>query len=172
MRTKAELQVLVGHHINARQGFAEADTENLFGYSLPRVAATEEEVSQVEHTLGRSLPEDYRTFLLCCSGWPHFVQDIDLYGVAELATLGTGSVLDDLHPSALMEAGIDLQRDGVVAIGSAREDRHRIVLTTSGLTPGRVVWFAGTMVDSFAPFSDALASFTALTRESIEEFRS
>lgn len=75
-RCKKDIAVLV----NVRNKLMEADKQGLWEYHFPEVAATHEEVMEVEGKLNLTLGEEYETFLLCANGWKCFFQMVDLFG--------------------------------------------------------------------------------------------
>ena len=62
----------------------DADRKHLWSYHLPRVAATEQELRDVEKALGFRIDPLYRAFLGYANGWPDFHHCDDLFGTGEL----------------------------------------------------------------------------------------
>jgi hypothetical protein len=143
--------------VEIKQAIDDADVERLWEFHLPRVAATEEELSDTEVAIGTRLDPEYREFLGYANGWPSFFHTIDLFGTDDL----TGSArldiaiqkLDAVEPVVYEQSG--LQRDALVPVASTTEDLDLFVMPVSdGQQWPPVVWLAGDEVERFASFGE------------------
>ncbi|MDQ6798295.1 MAG: SMI1/KNR4 family protein [Actinomycetota bacterium] len=154
-----------------KQKLAEVDTEGLWEYHLPAVAATEAELAVVEAHIGESLDPSHRAFLLHADGWPAVHQTVDLFGSADLrggprfvhATKMLGYIDDEV-----LEAG-DLRRADLLPIAASPVDLNVFVITRrSAATPGVVVWFAGAEIDRFPTFDEYMLATLDYNRLEIQ----
>jgi hypothetical protein len=137
-----------------KQKLAEVDTEGLWEHRLPRVAASQERLREVEAHLGEALDPSYRDFLRHADGWPAFYQTVDLFGsddllggerfrhaeemlgYAEGEQLGARGLRRELLPIAASPADLDL------FVMTRRSSPH----------PGTVIWLAGSEIDRYPSF--------------------
>jgi hypothetical protein len=63
------------------QRLAELDTQGIWKYPLPEMAASEDEIAATELKLGYRLDQGYRQFLRHANGWKSFYQDMDIRGL-------------------------------------------------------------------------------------------
>lgn len=143
--------------IQIKQAIAEADTEGVWEFHLPKVAATPEELAGVEHSLGLRLDAGYREFLGYANGWPSFFQSVDLFGVEDLAGGPRMDVarqmLAAIEPVVLEQAG--LQDTALIPIAATTVDLDLFVMPiVGGQQVPPVVWLAGYEVDRFKTFED------------------
>jgi hypothetical protein len=93
--------------VEIKQAIYEADTDGLWEYHLPKVAATEDEIAAVEARLGIRLDPQYREFLRYANGWPSFYQSVDLFGTEDLAggpmMDHVNEMLDVIEPEPVLE---------------------------------------------------------------------
>lgn len=67
-----------------KQRLHEVDTQGLWEWRLPSVAATEEQLLAAEARLNEAIDSEYRVFLTYASGWAAFFQAVDLLGADDL----------------------------------------------------------------------------------------
>ncbi|MGH8777286.1 MAG: SMI1/KNR4 family protein [Jiangellaceae bacterium] len=155
--------------IQIKQAIAEADTEGVWEFHLPKVAATPEELTAVEHGLGFRFDAGYREFLGYANGWPSFFQSVDLFGVDDLAGGPrmdvARQVLEAIEPVVLEQAGLFDTR--LIPIAATTVDLDLFVMpVVDGQQVPPVVWLAGYEVDRFKTFEDyALAMIEYNARE-------
>ena len=143
--------------IQIKQAIADADTDGVWEFHLPRVAATSEELADVEHALGFRLDAGYREFLGYADGWPSFFQSVDLFGVDDLAGGPRMDVarqmLGAIEPVVIEQAG--LRGTPLIPIGATTVDLDLFVMPVmDGQQVPPVVWLAGYEVDRFETFED------------------
>jgi hypothetical protein len=149
------------------------DTVKLWQYYLPRVAATEQELAQAEKTLEQSLDPRYRDFLGYANGWPGLLNDIDLFGTAELcgpmmqrAQLILDSIDDEVWTTSSVE------RSDLVPIGLSREQHDLFVMLKPGSTAeGLTIWLAGYEIQRFPTFDEFFLAMVDYNRLRYEELR-
>lgn len=143
--------------VQVKQAISEVDTEGLWEFHLPRVAANAESLRRVEQTLGVRLDPEYREFLSYADGWPSFFQSIDLFGTDDLAHGPrmhlASQLLAELDPAARERAGL---RDvPLLPIAATAVDLDLFVMPIAdGEQRPPVVWLAGYEIDRFATFQD------------------
>lgn len=153
---RADIVRLVG----IKQAIADADTAHIWEHHLPKVAATEDELSAVERHLGFRLEPSYRNFLRYANGWPSFLQTIDLFGTDDLLDGGrmmvAGDMLSVVEGLVLDGAGLDRDRSLPIAAAAADLDIFLMPITADRSPP--IVWIAGQEIDRFASFDEFVAS--------------
>jgi hypothetical protein len=153
-----------------KQRLAEVDTGRLWEYHLPRVAASEERLQQVEAHLGEALDPSYRAFLRHADGWPAFYQAVDLFGSAEL--LGSErfqhaeEMLGYLGQEQPATSGTD---SGLLPVAASPVDLDLFVMTRrSSPHPGTVIWLAGSEIDRFPSFDEYFLAMIDYNRAEIQ----
>ena len=157
MTTSIEWKRRIVQLVQVKQRLADVDTERLWEYRLPGVAADEEQLAAVEEQLGEPLDPSYRGYLTCGGGWPSLFQTIDLLGAADLLggpTFEQGRQrLSYLEPAALSAAGA--HRNDLLPIAVSLVDLDLVVMQRrAAAEPGTVIWFAGAEVDRYPTFDD------------------
>jgi hypothetical protein len=165
--------VMIGRMIKVKHAQAQIDVVGLYQYHLPRPAATEHSVQAVEGSLGLTLPESYRRFLLSASGWPSWDQDIDLFGPEEL--LGSGlfaratELLGEIEEPVIDNAR--LRREALLPIACASKGIDVFAVVTEPELRGHVVWFAGGIVERFSDFQECFLSVLRMAEEGLDKLR-
>jgi hypothetical protein len=121
--------------ILVKQKIAELDTQQLWEYRLPGVAARQEKLRAAEAQIGEPLDPACRDFLGYADGWPAFYHAMDLFGTGDL-------IGDRVHEAAEVLAYID---DVVFDIsGLRREQLIPIAANTNDMVGGKISgWDAG-----------------------------
>lgn len=140
-----------------KQAIFEADAAGLWEFHLPKVAATSEDLTQVEAALGFRLDRDYREFLGYANGWPSFFQSVDLLGTDDLVDGPRMDIarrmLAAVEPVVLERAG--LQTAQLVPVAASTVDLDLFVMPViDGQQQPPVVWLAGDEIDRFKTFED------------------
>ena len=151
----------------AKRLVKESDTENLWRHEPPRPSASQEALRTVTERLG-PIDRAYASFLSHADGWPAIMQDIDLFGSAEL--LGTRfdearELVAALEPETLTASGLD--PDALVPIGASRTSIDIFVMPQArGARLSPVVWIAGLEVERYVAFDDF---FTGMIEHNLAE---
>lgn len=133
------------------------DTDQLWEYHLPEVAATEQELIAAERHLGFRLDAQYRRFLSYADGWRCFYQRVDLFGTRDLR----GGLL--MQEALLMLQHIDLvslekekiRVSDLLPIAYSRTQSDLFLMLKPGtVAPGTVLWFAGYEIERYPDFDD------------------
>jgi hypothetical protein len=152
----ADWKQRIGVMALVKQKLAEVDTEGLWEHHLPRVAASEERLREVEEHLGEPLDPSLRGFLRHADGWPSFFQTVDLFGSDDF--LGS-----DLFRHAQEMLGfLELEQpaaagplEGLLPIAASRVDLDLFVMTGRSVSrPGTVIWLAGSEIDRYPSFDE------------------
>jgi hypothetical protein len=160
----------IGELILVKQNLYEVDAKRLWEYKLPRVAATEEQLTACEACLGERLSDDYRAFLRHAAGWPAFLQTIDLFGPEELCggpiAAHAQTMLGYVEETVLVNAGFS--RKDLMPIAVSTEEMDLFVMTRQTTqSPGLVLWLAGGEIDRFSSFEHVFAAVIEYTRNEI-----
>lgn len=139
----------------AKQQLAEIDTQKLWPWHLPSVAATKQEILACENILGFKIDSQYADFLMHANGWPGFIQAADLFGTTDLVggerMKKAVEILSYLEEGVLKQAGI--VRDDVLPIALSPLDSDLFLITKPYTAlPGTVIWFAGYEIQRFVDF--------------------
>jgi SMI1 / KNR4 family (SUKH-1) len=152
-----------------KQVAADHDKSNALPWHLPRIGASDDEISNAEQVTGFVFPEQYKNFLRYANGWKGFFLSTDLYGTEE--------ILENRHNIALERTELrsylsnqDLKPSDVMVVGSSDYDLDIFFLfsSTSTTLPGGVIWFANEEIDryeSFGDFFSAMVNYNANTAQ-------
>lgn len=159
----------IGIAFLVRQRVHEADREQLWPFHLPATAATESQIEEASRALGEELDASYAAFLTCANGWKAFFQTIDLFGTDQL--LGgdehdRGVALKaSLSP---LEPACGLSENELMVIGASAVDIDVFLIArTTSRSPGRVFWFAGSLIQEFPDFSEFFLAMVDYNREEV-----
>lgn len=157
-----------------RQAIDDLDRGRLWEYRLPRAAATEEQLRDVEKALGEPLDPAYRRFLSFAAGWPAFYQMVDLFGPEELLEgprrRAAAERLGHIETSVLKAA--EVRREELLPIAVSRDDLDLFVIARrSAKTPGEVLWLAGDLIDRYVTFDDYFLAMMDYNRRELERLR-
>ena len=145
---------------------ADADVEHVWDHAFPGVAATEQEIGDIEARLGFSLDAEHRAFLLHANGWDWFFQSVDVFGTSDLLEGSRCQRAEELLKS--LESLSDLcgfSRDELLPIAVSRFNTDVFAISTSrSQSPGTVLWFAGQVIDTFPSFSEWFLSLVDYNR--------
>lgn len=157
-----------------KQAMMESDTNKIFAYHLPNVAATEGEIFTAEQKLGHKLDDRYKNFLRCANGWPSFWHSTDLFGADDLID-GTRKetaefLLSMLSEGVLKKSGV--KRHELLPIAATAVDKDIFIITRpNSALPGIVLWFAGEEVERFKNFDDFFRSMVEYNRMTAKRFK-
>jgi hypothetical protein len=139
-----------------KQKIAEVDVDRLWENTLPGVAALEDQLRSVEARLGYELDPQHRGFLLHANGWRAFMQRVDVFGVDDFVggprAARAAALIDSLQD---LEALCGFGRPDLLPVAVSSDDIDVMVMTRSHTsTPGKVLWLAGGLVDTFPGFEE------------------
>jgi len=153
-----------------KQALKEVDTEGLWTFNLPKVAASAEEVANLKSELNFPLSAELMDFLLVANGWDAFYQDVNLFGTTDY--LGSKLFLFAREMFSAIEG------DVISATGFAREDFIPIAVSTTDRDiftlsrTGEVFWFAGDLIDKFDSFGEYYLAMLDYHRVEINHWKS
>lgn len=152
------------------------DNSAIWQYFYPELAATEEQITEVERHLGYSLDQEYRNFLLCSNGWKCFTQSINLFGTSDLmcsdlmeTALDMIAIMDDAFP-IFDHTGFTKEELLPIAISTDDKDMHVITKPTAR-EPGIVIWLAGQEIERYPNFEEYFLAMTDYNRKEIETIK-
>lgn len=158
-------ELVIAHLV--KQKVAEVDADRLWENTLPKVAATQDQLSNLEARFGYKLDPQHREFLLHADGWPALMQHIDVFGVDDL--LGGPRAQ---RASALIDSLEDLApicgfgKSDLLPVAVSSDDIDVVVMTRPhAAAPGKVFWLAGGLVDTFAGFDEWFLAMVDCNRE-------
>jgi hypothetical protein len=149
--------------------------DKLYEYPLPEVAATESELAEVEQAIG-PLDARYRSFLGFANGWKGFLQEIDLFGTAELlggplkeiATVGQRELAGSDVPSGQFGFRIE---DALAVGASDTQTDLWFISAPSDEGAGKVLWFWGDGYEVFNSFDEFFLSMIDYNRLELERLQ-
>jgi hypothetical protein len=158
-------QIAIAHLVKKR--VAELDVEGMWPHCLPEVAATPEQLVQVEALIGEPLDAKYREFLGFANGWKAFYHSVDLFGTDEFVSGSnahlTKELLGSLEP---LDQLCGLAASDVLPIAVSQDSIDLFVITRRHTqNPGEVIWFAGQVIDRFPNFDEYFLAMVDYNRE-------
>jgi hypothetical protein len=169
----ADWNYRIGVMVQVKQRLAEVDAEGLWEYHLPRAAASEERLQEVEAHLGEALDPSYRAFLRHADGWPAFYQTVDLFGSEDL--LGGERFQHAEEMLGYLEeeqpAPSDA-RSALLPIAASPVDLDLFVMTRrSSSGPSTVTWLAGSEIDRYPSFDEYFLAMIGYNRNEIQNLQ-
>lgn len=161
--------------VEIKQAIFEVDSEGVWEFHLPKVAATAGDLAEVERDLGWRLDADYREFLGYANGWPSFFQSVDLFGTGDLEGGPRMEIAQQMlaavEPNVLEAAGF---RDvPLIPIAASAVDLDLFVMpVVGGQQAPPVVWLAGYEVDRFKSFEDFVLAMIEYNARELAAFTS
>ena len=156
--------------VRVLQQMSQLDTEHLWEYHLPEVAATAAYIEKVEHSLEERLDSHHRAFLEVAGGWRGFYQRVDLFGPRDF--LGSDQfrhaqeLLSYLEDSVLVDSGFERGDLLPIACSSVNIDLF-VIARTSAAAPGTVIWFEGVEIDRYPTFDDFFLAMIEYNRREV-----
>ena len=166
-------EIAIAWHI--KNETAKLDTEGLWEYPLPRIAATEQQLAEAEASIGHKLDPRYRQFLSFANGWKSFYQDVRLFDTDELSdsALIEG---EDLSLRESVPEGRKMKNanaNDLLPIAMSTTDRDLFVIGRPGSpVDGQVFWLSGGEIDRFASFDDYFLAMVDYNRLEYQNFKS
>lgn len=147
-------ELVIAHLV--KQKIPEVDTDGLWENTLPEIAASEEEVQALEARLGYELDSQHRDFLLHANGWRAFKNDIDVFGASDFTSgpraVRAADLIEALEP---FKEQYGFHKSELLPIAVSSDDIDIMLMTRPDTaTPGRVLWLAGGLVETFSGFDD------------------
>jgi len=158
-------QIAIAHLVKER--VAELDVDGMWPHCLPEVAATSEQLAQVEALIGEALDAKYRGFLRFANGWKAFYHSVDLFGTNEFVSGSnvhrTKGLLESLEP---LDQLCGLTASDVLPIAVSQDSIDLFLITRRHTqTPGEVIWIAGQVISRFPNFDEFFLAMVDYVRE-------
>lgn len=162
-------EIAVAHLV--KQKVAEVDAAALWLHPFPEVAASETDIIALEKFLGTPLDSKLRSFLLHANGWRSLFHSIDVFSVSDFRDGERKHRAEDILES--LEDTHDLcefRPDELMPFAVSTDDIDVFVISKEeSPAPGRVLWFAGGLVDSFPNFEEWFLAMVDYNREQYDE---
>lgn len=163
-RCKKDIAVL----LDVRNQLMEADKQGLWEYHFPEVAATPEEITEIQKRLNLALSEEYKTFLLCANGWKCFFQMVDLFGTNDLISDKMEFARDLLAVEMEYDQELQELKDQLLPIAASEDDNDLFAMVLApGERFGEVIWLAGGEIERFPSFMDFFESMIKYNEEEV-----
>lgn len=158
----------LGVAIGVQAQLEERDPEGLLEGTVPRPKTSEEQISQLERSLGERLPESYRQFLLHADGWPGFYFTLDLFGLPELQGEGkhrhAQTLLETYDAEEVLEDS-SLPKADLLPVAAGQGNDLVVILRDGRPEAGTVVWFDGEEYGRFDTFADFFEEVVAMLQD-------
>jgi hypothetical protein len=135
-------KLMISQLVLIKEEIYKADKEGLWPYTLPKVAATEEQLTEFQKKLGRKLPGEYLEFLRHANGWYWFHQSTDLLSVDDFFNDKYEESISLFFDSDeyYVEAGIEKNDLLPVGVNVYDSDIFFLALSNDGYF-GNVIWY-------------------------------
>lgn len=154
--------VSLGVAIGVQAQVEASDADGQLTGTVPRLAATEEQVAEFERETGERLPASYREFLLHANGWPGLYFTLDAFGLEELRGGGSAPHSRELLATYDAEEVLDdsgLDSADVLPIATGQGNDLVLIIREGRPGAGTVVWLDG---EEYGRYSDFGAFFDEL----------
>lgn len=155
--------------LNVRNNLLKADTSGLWQYDFPEVAATKEEVENIQKHLGIKLSDEYIKFLLCANGWKCFYQMVDLFGTHEFVSDKMKHAIKLLNIEIEFNESLKDVKEYLFPIAVSRNDKDLFIMMLNDNNFGEIIWLAGGEIDRFVSFIEFFESMIEYNKEELEE---
>jgi len=167
-------ELVIAHLV--KQKIAEVDVDGIWENTLPEVAASEDQLLLLERRLGYGLDPQFRAFLRHANGWRAFKNYIDVFGAEDFVggprAERAAELVESLEP---LEQLCGLGRQDVLPIAVSSNDIDVMLMTRPRTeAPGKVLWFAGGLVETFPDFDEwflAMVDYLRLNYQRLVEKR-
>ena len=158
-------ELVIAHLV--KQKIAQFDSKRIWKNTLPSVAASEASLSNLERSLGFDLDAQHRAFLLHANGWLAFKHYVDVFGVDDFLTgpraTRSSELIETLEP---LESICGLSKWDLLPIAVSSNDIDVMAITRPHTkSPGRVLWFAGGLIETYAGFDEWFLAMVDYLRE-------
>ncbi len=158
----------LGIAIGLQAQLEDGDPEGLLQGTVPRPKVSEEQITQVEASLGERLPASYREFLLHADGWPGAYFTLDLFGLPELQGGGKHRHAQTLLETYDEEEVLDdsgLSRKDLLPVAASQGNDLVVILRDGRPEVGTVVWFDGEEYGRFGTFAEFFEEMVAMLQD-------
>lgn len=158
-------ELVIAHLV--KQKIAEVDVDRLWDNPLPGVAASPAQIQSLENRIGSVIDPQHKEFLLHANGWPSFMQHIDVLGIEDLnggrrATRAM-ELIESLEP---LEEICGFGKHDLLPIAVSSDDIDLMLIARPHtVTPGKVLWFAGGLIDSYPGFDEWFLAMVDYNRQ-------
>ena len=161
-------QIAIAHLV--KQRVAELDVDEMWPHCLPEIAATPQDIAEVEAVLAEPLDGKYRAFLGFANGWKGFYHSVDLFGTADLLSEPRRRLGDELLVTLEpLEQLCGMKIGDVLPIAVSLDSIDVFVITRRHTkTPGEVIWLAGQLIDRFPDFDEFFLAMIDYNREDVK----
>lgn len=165
--------VLLGESGTLRQRLHELKPDTR-PYTVPKIAATEEQILEAEARLGRRLDMQYREFLSYANGWNYFHTYTHLFGTSEL---GVGEMWDkanemlDIYYSDGPIPADYPRREDLFPIAAGEYVTDVIAIWETGPVTANshpVLWIGGEEIDRYENFHEFVLAANQYIKNNIE----
>ncbi len=156
--------------IEIKSKINELDTQNIWKYTFPKVAASKMQIDEYEIQVKYKLPEPYRDFLLVANGWDAFFQYNDLLGVDYMKNEEYYKIAKETFFD-LAEAQIEgYNKADLVPIAVNKFDKDIFLMDKSNTNNnGKILWFAGELIEEWDSFKEFILSMIMYNQRILEQ---
>jgi SMI1-KNR4 cell-wall len=157
-----------------KQHLHEVDKMRLWDWHLPEVAATVEQIKDLEGYLGYDIDNQFKSFLVCANGWKSMYHDVDIFGTTNYLRecplyKKFGYLLEVVIESC---PGENIVSSELLPIAVSNDDIDIFAINNIySASPGVVTWFAGYKIDTFPSFEEFFLSMIEYNRKGISSLK-
>jgi hypothetical protein len=156
----------IGRLILIKQEMATHDSDGVFPFHLPQLAAAPSAIDDAESHLRMRFPEDFRNFLAVANGWIAILVCADVFGTAALVSKRDAILSRPDVCSYLEDSGMPVGH--VLPIGASDLQRTVFLLL---LASGEIVWLDCEEVERFSSFQGFFQGIVQHNVELAEEVK-
>jgi hypothetical protein len=164
--------VEIGRMLSAKQLLRDADQDELWRHEGPNPPASELTIRQTESSIEFPLGTEYSSFLAKADGWPAILQEIDLFGCAELTGEAFAEAIEGLRyiePEVAEAVGLSDAR--TVPIGASRTGIDIAVMLDNADRAPSVIWMAGVEIERYDGFLDFFRAMVSHNLKEVDDLR-
>lgn len=158
-------ELVIAHLV--KQKIAEVDVDHRWDNTLPEVAASPAQVQSLEKRIGSELDPLHKEFLLHANGWRAFMQHIDVFGTEDfIGGQRSRCALELIESLEPIEEICGYEKHELLPIAVSSNDIDLMLITRPHtVTPGKILWFAGGLIESYLSFDEWFLAMVDYNRE-------
>jgi hypothetical protein len=153
-----------------KQTLFEVDVDKVWVFNLPKVAASELDIINLQKNIPLLADSDLVDFLRVANGWDAFYQNVNLFGTADYLKseqFFLAQKMFDVIDNKVVEKTGFVKAD-FLPIAASTSDIDLFLITNTG----EVFWFAGDLIERFDTFLDFYLAMLDYHRSEIQFWKS
>ncbi len=168
-----QYKIIIVKIVEIKSKIHDIDSQQMWKYTFPKVAATNIQIDKLENQLNCKLPEMYRSFLLVANGWDSFLQHNDLLSADYLMNQEYYNIAKEEFYD-LVEAQIEgVNKNDLIPISVNKYDKDIFFINKSkDINNGKIVWFASETIETWNSFKDFFESMISYNQRLLDQMKS